>query len=366
MATDYPTDPQTIFKSCTWFLRHHRPISPKEALSYLSEQVGELEGADNYGTGALIEEFETRIACLLCKEAAVFMPSGTMAQVLALRIWAEDAQNRRFGLHPTSHLELHEHQAYQHLHGLEPVFVGDRARGMSIGDFNAVQGRLASVIVELPQRELGGVLPAWEELTEMAAWAKRTGARFHLDGARLWEAQPYYGRSHAEICAHFDSVYVSFYKGLGGMAGAILAGSAAFIKEAKIWQRRQGGNLKVLFPYVISARAGLDARLGKMALYRQKALEIAKVLEAIDGIALKPNPPQTNMLHVYLQGERETVMGASLEIARRHRVALFGELAPGELPWFELSVGDATLELSTERISDLFRELMSLVRLGRT
>ena len=97
----------------------------------------------------------------------------------------------------------------------------------------------------------------------------------HMDGARLWESGPFYDRPYAEIAGLFDSVYVSFYKGLAGITGAILAGTRDFIAEARVWQRRQGGNLFHMYPYVLTARRGLEQRLPRMAEYHRKALEIA-------------------------------------------------------------------------------------------
>ena len=79
---------------------------------------------------------------------------------------------------------------------------------------------------ELPQRDIGGLLPAWDDLREQVVAARERGAATHLDGARLWEAQPFYGRPHAEIAGLFDSVYVSLYKGLQGVRGAVLAADA--------------------------------------------------------------------------------------------------------------------------------------------
>jgi threonine aldolase len=73
--------------------------------------------------------------------------------------------------------------------------------------------------LELPQREIGGLLPEWDDLVAQAAWTRERGIALHLDGARLWEAAPFYERSYAEIAGLFDSVYVSFYKGLGALAG---------------------------------------------------------------------------------------------------------------------------------------------------
>ena len=74
------------------------------------------------------------------------------------------------------------------------------------------------MLLELPQRELGGTLPTWDELVAQVTWARERGAAVHLDGARLWEATPFYDQSYdkslANIAALFDTIYVSFYKGL--------------------------------------------------------------------------------------------------------------------------------------------------------
>src|SRR6478736_4911133 len=94
--------------ACTRFLSHDFARSPREELLALAEAAGPDERADMYGRGAIITDFEARIAELLGKEAAVFMPSGTMAQQIALRIWADRQGGRTIAFHPTCHLELHE------------------------------------------------------------------------------------------------------------------------------------------------------------------------------------------------------------------------------------------------------------------
>ena len=88
---------------------------------------------DIYGEGALIEDFERQIAALLGKPAAAFMPSGTMAQLIAMRIWTARAALPRFGMHPTSHLSLHEREAYQAVFRLHGAMVGDRLRPIDGG-----------------------------------------------------------------------------------------------------------------------------------------------------------------------------------------------------------------------------------------
>lgn len=350
-----------IFRSCERFLGGNERIRPKTVLAGLAEATGAEENGDIYGEGELIEGFEREVADLLGKEAAVFMPSGTMAQQIALRIWSERKHCRTVAFHPTCHLEIHEQKAYQALHGLTGRLVGDPHQVITLGDLQEIHEPLGALLLELPQREIGGQLPAWDDLVAQSAWAHEQGIPLHMDGARLWESAPYYGRSYAEIAALFDSVYVSFYKGVGAIAGAALAGPADFIAEARVWQRRHGGNLVQLFPYVIAAREGLRLRLPRFAQYHERAKRIAAVLSEIPGIVVKPNPPQTHMMHIFLRGEQEALKAASLQIAREEKVGLFMWLAPTDLPnyWkIELSVGDAAEALSDEEISGYFRRVV--------
>ncbi len=129
----------------------------------------------------------------------------------------------------------------------------------------------AVLLLELPQRDIGGQLPAWEELVAQVEWARERGAAVHLDGARLWGCESFYGRSLAEISEPFDTVYTSFYKQLGGLAGAVLAGSEDVIAESKEWRRRRhGGMLYGLWPNAASGLVGLRTRLPRMAAYRSR------------------------------------------------------------------------------------------------
>lgn len=350
-----------VFLQCERSLFRHAPQSPRAELLALAESVGEDELPDGYGKGALIEDFEREIATLLGKEAAVFMPSGTMAQQIALRIWSERTGRRTVAFHPTCHLELHERKGYQLLHGLHGALVGDADRLITMDDLRATPEPLAALLLELPQREIGGQLPEWYDLVEQTTWARARGVAAHMDGARLWEAAPYYGRDYAEVAGLFDSVYVSFYKGIGAIAGAALAGPADFIAEARIWQRRHGGNLVHLYPYVLSARAGLRERLPRFASYHERAVEIAAALSQVDGVILKPNPPQTHMAHVYLRGEPDALMEASVELAREQSVALFNGLRPAPIPgyaMFEMTVGDGAAAFTLEEISDYFTRII--------
>ena len=340
----------------------HGGRTTRERLAAIAEATGEDERADGYGSGERIERVERRVAELLGKEAAVFMPSGTMAQQIAARIWCERRGVRTIAFHPTCHLELHEQQGYVRLHGLDATLVGDPNRLITLEDLEQLQEPVAMLLLELPQREIGGRLPEWKDLVAQTGWARERDVALHLDGARLWEAQPFYDRAHAEIAALFDSVYVSFYKGLGGMAGAALAGDPDMIAEARIWQRRHGGTLVTQHPFVVAAEVALDERLDRMPGYVAHARAIAAALATVDGLEVVPDPPQTPLFHLLLRGDRERLSDAALAVAEERNVFLFADPSSTTSPGWqrhEVMVGDVTLALAPEELRDLYAEVLA-------
>ena len=326
------------------------------------EAIDEEERFDRYGSGERIERLEQRVAELLGKEAAVFMPSGTMAQPIALRIWSDRRGIRTVAFHPTCHLEIHEEKGYERLHGLHGKLVGDPNRLITLDDLEGIREPVAALLLELPQREIGGLLPSWDDLVAQVGWARERDVAMHLDGARLWESQPYYGRPHAEIAGLFDSVYVSFYKGLGGIAGAALAGDAALVAEARVWQRRQGGNLVTLHPFVVAAEVALDERLDRIPVHADHARALAAALAKVDGVEVVPDPPQTPLFHLLLRGDRERLADAALQVAEERKVFLFADPSSTTSPsWqrHEVMVGEVTLALEPAEVADLYAEVLA-------
>ncbi len=348
---------------CTHYLGHHYPRSVSQRMQDIAESPYAEHRSDNYGNGGFISIFEQEIADLLGKEAAVFMPSGTMAQPIALRIWADRAKNKNVAFHPMCHLQQHEHMAYTELHYLNGILLGEEDRLFTLDDLKAVPEDIATLLIELPQRDIGGQLPFWNELQTIIDHTKSKGMKLHLDGARLWECQPFYQRTYKEIVADFDSVYVSFYKVLHGLPGAALAGPADFIAEARIWMRRHGGNLHTMFPNVISAKIGMDRHLHRIPEYVAKANEITGILNNLNGVMASPNPAHTNMMHLSFDAEKEALLDASGQIARREKVLLIQNLNDVN-GWrkTELSIGEAALDLPNHRIRELFTEMLELAK----
>ncbi|GGC58502.1 threonine aldolase family protein [Undibacterium terreum] len=353
---------QQLRHQCELVFPGFHTLSPAEEFRAMSAwcETNHIEH-DIYGEGELLSNFEQKIASLLGKPAAVFMPSGVMAQLIAVQLWAERSGLPRFGMHPTSHLIGHEEQAYQALLKLHGVPVGDRLTPILAADIDAVKQSLACLLVELPIRHSGGQLPDWEQLQALKEKARERGIPLHMDGARLWESQAFYGKTHAEIADGFDSVYVSMYKGIGGIAGAVLAGDEDFIATARLWQRRLGGTLVHQSPMVASSAMRFDERLSQMEACLQRSRALAEGLQNIPGIRVNPAVPQTNMMHIYFDAHQDKVMAVRDKIAEEEKCWVVGTVRPAEVPGWsvtELYVGDNLLALSNEQVIPYFRQLV--------
>jgi threonine aldolase len=311
-----------------------------------------------YGKGAVIEEFQAKMARLLGKEAAVFFPSGTMAQQIALRIWCDEKGLKRIAYHPLSHLEIHEQDGLKELHQIETVLLADQTRVIELDDVRGM-GDVACLLLELPQREIGGQLPSFQTLEAIAAYCRQHGIRLHLDGARLLEVLPYYGKTAAEVCALFDSVYISFYKALGGIAGAILAGEQVFTDKATVWKRRYGGDLISLYPYVLSADYYYEKRAANMGQYYHHARELAAWFNACEGVSTVPLVPVSNMFHVHFQQPQERMSTVLTAVQDETNIGIAGQLKAldDERCAFELSVGDEYGLITQAEIAHLFAVL---------
>ena len=227
------------------------------------------------------------------------VPSGVMAQQSVLRCWTDRQGSTRVALPGLSHLLHHEQDGPALLHGLRYEHLTDAARTPTVEDLGAVKGPLGAVLLELPLRDGGYLLPTWEELVDLSRACRERGVPLHLDGARLWESAPYWGRELHEVAALADSVYVSFYKGLRGLAGAVVAGPADVVDEARQWRTRMGGTLFSLHPYAVAGLRGLRLELPRMADYHDRAIELAKLLQD-KGIRVFPDPPHTNAFRIHV------------------------------------------------------------------
>jgi threonine aldolase len=264
-------------------------------------------------------------------------------------VHADRRAGRTVLFHPACHVDQHEGRGYERLHGLVGRPVGDRSQLLALADLHTVAEPAAALVLELPQRDLGGLQPSWNDLVAQSEWARERQIACHLDGARLWESAAGYGRPVREVAALFDSVYVSFYKGLGALPGCCVAAEDDVVAQVREWRHRMGGTLFGLWPNAASALTCLRERLPKMPDYRAHAVRLAEALAPLHGVEVVPRPPQTSMFHLLLNISTDRFDDTVRRLAVEDKVWTWGRSTPGVAPnqqWVELSVGDAALEMA--------------------
>ncbi|MFV0134486.1 threonine aldolase family protein [Streptomyces sp. HMX87] len=316
------------------------------------------EPVDLYGNG-VVEALEEKTAALLGLEAAVFFPTGTMAQQVALRCWAGRTGSQVVALHALSHPEVHERNALSEVSGLRPVRVSGAPRLPTAEEVRDFEEPFGALMLELPLRDAGYALPTWEELTEVVAAARERDAVVHFDGARLWETTVHFGRPLEEIAGLADSVYVSFYKSLDGFGGAALAGPRTLVEEARAWRHRYGGQVYQQFPTVLSALAGLGRELPRLPEYVAHARVVAEALRegftaaGVPWARVRPEVPHTHEFQVWLPYDEDALTEAALEQAEESGTLLFAApwdtVGPG-LAATEVTVGAAGLEWTADDV----------------
>ncbi|WP_165289370.1 threonine aldolase family protein [Streptomyces fodineus] len=320
----------------------------RERLAHLTEAAPGVydldEPADVYGN-RIVAALEERVAVLLGTEAAAFFPTGTMAQQVALRCWAGRTGNPTVALHALSHPEVHERNAFSQVSGLRPVRVTDEPRLPTAAEIRDFEEPFGALMLELPLRDAGFVLPTWEELTEVVEAARERDAVVHFDGARLWECTDHFGRPLEEIAGLADSVYVSFYKSLGGFGGAALAGPESLIEEAKTWRHRYGGMIFQQFPTALSAFVGLERELPRLPDYVRHARVVAAALRegfaeaGVPWARVHPEVPHTHEFQVWLPYEPDAATEAAVRQGEETSVMLFAN------PWDRRGPGMACTEV---------------------
>jgi threonine aldolase len=311
-------------------------LTPREYAALLNRltQARDVE-EDNYLLGGEIEAFERHWATLLGKEAAVFMPSGTLANQLALRALA--GTKRRVVVPEMSHIYNDTGDACQTLSGLTLMPLAPGRATFTRADVEAVLTRTAggrvatdvgAIVIESPIRRLAGQMFDWEETKRISAFARDKGIGMHLDGARLFIASAYTGISPAEYAAPFDTVYVSLWKYFNCGIGAILAGPKRVLDGMFHVRRMFGGNLAVGWNAALVARHFMNGFEGRL----KSAVQISETFYAAMAkhprLSIERLPNGTNLTRVTFKGVSPADVGKRLA---ERGIAMSGPAAPGTI-----------------------------------
>lgn len=271
--------------------------TPEMLAAMMAADVGD----DVYGEDPTINRLEERVASELGKEAALFVPTGTMGNQVAIRVHTQPGDE--IILETTAHIYLweaggpavHSGVTCRTLDGQWGLLTVDQlADVVRPDDHHSVRTRM--VCLEQTHNRGGGTLYTLESIQAISDWAHGHGLIMHLDGARLWNAVVASGISARDWCQPFDSVMVAFSKGLGAPAGSAIAGTRDFIARARKIRKLFGGAMRQVGYLAAACLHGLDHHLPKIAEDHANARILAEAVATVPGLTLAPPRVETNLV----------------------------------------------------------------------
>ena len=312
LAGQAATDPDelTRLQQAVNFIYDGSHLTPLEYAHLLNQlATSKPLHADVYSNGGVVEELEHAFARWLGKESAVFMPTGTLANHIALRELA--GVQRRVLVQAESHIYNDSGDCAQQLSGLNLIPLASGRVGFTLSEVQDTVRRSRSgrvetgvgvICIESPVRRMDDAVFGYDEMRRIAAFARQEGIRLHLDGARLFVESAHTGIPPAQYAALFDTVYVSLYKCFNAASGAILAGTRAFTENLFHVRRMFGSGLPGAWPYAAVALEFVDDFLDEYKTAWRKAESIFQMLAEDPAFRVEPIPNGTHVVPVYVSG----------------------------------------------------------------
>lgn len=269
-------------------------LSPQEYAELLMQLADEGKIiADYYSNGGVVEELENKFANLLGKESAVFLPTGTLANHIAVRHLAND--NRRIIVQEQSHLYNDSGDCCQTLSGLNLIPVGENSVGFTLNEAEnivnktkkgRVETRVGVISIETPVRRQQDRMFKYDDLKIITDFAKNNEIKTHLDGARLFVQSVHSNVTPAEYGKLFDTVYTSMWKCFNSASGAILAESKSFTTNLFQERRMFGGGIPAAWPFVAVALHFADSFIDEYKTALQNAEKFFTLIQKEDSFKI--------------------------------------------------------------------------------
>jgi len=330
-------------------------LTPAQYAGLLSRLLEAANFApDSYSLGGIVEELEHECARVLGKERAIFMPTGTLANHMAVRALAGGSS--RVIVQEESHFYQDEGDCAQTLSALTLIPLAPGRATFSTDDVQRVidqtkAGRVVSrvsvISVESPVRRRQGEQFDPIELKKVIALARREGIRLHLDGARLFLQAGYTGENVADYARPFDTVYVSLYKYFNAASGAILAGPRELLDGMYHGRRMFGGGLNHVWPFALIARHYLDGFSDRYSRAVRTSEEWIRGLGRQGAFTIERVPSGTNLFRLRVNGTDQASFQRRLASARVI-------LAPPQNGTFLIGVNETLNRTSAADLTDTF------------
>jgi threonine aldolase len=299
-------------------------LTPTQYAGLLSQLVEAAGFApDSYSLGGIVEKLEDECARVLGKERAIFMPTGTLANHMAVRALAGGSS--RVIVQEESHFYQDEGDCAQTLSALTLIPLAPGRATFSADDVQRVidqtkagrvVSRVSAISIESPVRRKQGEQFEAIELKKIIALARREGIRLHLDGARLFLQAAYTGESVADYARPFDTVYVSLYKYFNAASGAILAGPRQLLDGMYHGRRMFGGGLNQAWPFALVARHYLDGFSDRYSRAVSTSEEWIRALGRHGAFTIDRVPSGTNLFRLRVSGTDPAALQRRLAAAR--------------------------------------------------
>ena len=331
------------------------PLSAAEYAQLLARLATSATELDKYSRGGPVVALERQFATLLGKEAAVFMPSGTLANHLAVRALA--GARRRVVVQQTSHLYNDSGDCAQQLSALTllPLAPGlatfswdDVAAELSRAGGGRVLTEVGAISIETPVRRLSHVMFDFATMQCISTEARQRGIGMHLDGARLFAEAAYSGRSLADYTSLFDTVYVSLWKCFNSANGAILAGPHALIDNMYQARRMFGGAMRHAWPDALVAGYYAEGYLERMRAAVAVTEKVWAALAADPHFTVERIPSGTSALRI-------TVEGIAPEQYQARLAHIGVQLPDAQAGVFTLHVNETVVRMAADKLERAFK-----------
>lgn len=309
LIANEPNTPTPVNNKTVKFYGDGEMFEPVDYIAELQKANMALNaGRDSYGVGGVIEALEKKFAEITGKEKAIYMPTGTMANQLAISVLSGD--KTKVFVQDTSHVYRDEADAAQSVFGKrlvplakdQPYFTALELQ-KTIEDLpsqEVFQSGIGAVSIENPVRRSEGRMVPLDEIEKISAYCRNKGIKLHLDGARLFMASAWSGVPVKKWASHFDTVYISLYKYLGASGGAILCGDKAVIDKMPHLMKVHGGTVYGNWINGAMALYRLQGFEERIAAAANRAKEIFAALNQIQGIKITALDRGTNIYHFQL------------------------------------------------------------------
>ena len=315
---------------------------------------------DRYGDGGAVASLEKKMEAITGKEKAIFMPSGTMANQLAIAVLS--GENTKVFVQDTSHVYRDEADAAQAVFQkrLMPLakdqtcFTAEELKKAveMLGEQEVFKSGIGAVSIENPVRRSDGRMVAIEEIRKISDYCRANNIKLHLDGARIFLAAAWSGVSVKEYAAYFDTVYISLYKYLGAAAGAILCGEKKVIDKMPHLIKIHGGSMYGNWANAAMALHRLDGMENRLQNAVTKATELFVTLNKIPGISVTALNNGTNIYQLQLS---KAIDGKKLQSSLRNTFNIRMPMPDSNNKLF-IAVNETLLYRDNNYITDAFKK----------